>query len=81
MTAYWISFPEDENFPIGFGVTGHSLDDAYALLESRGFEFHLEAKVVHVAENIRPDDLDYKHVVLNSGPIVTRGVWYPFMNV
>ena len=81
LTAFWITFPKDTNFPIGLGVTAHGIDDAYCLLEERGYEFHKTAKDVVIKENVKVGDLDYSHIVQNMGPIVVRGVWYPCQNV
>ena len=81
LQAYWLSFPENENFPVGFGVTAHSLNDAYALLKANGYEFHERAKRVEVREGITVADLEFNHVRNNMGPIVTRGVWYPALSV
>ena len=80
LTAFWISFPEDKGFPLGFGVTAWSLEDAYRLLESHGYDFHREAKRVDVLRDVKTRDLDYDHVVENAGPIVIRGIWYPSLN-
>jgi len=33
LTAFWITFPKDPEFPMGLGVTGWSRADVYRLLE------------------------------------------------
>ena len=81
LTAFWISFPEDTNFPLGLGVTAYGIDDAYSLLEERGYEFHKQAKSINVKEQVTVEELDYSHIVQNMGPIVVRGVWYPCHNI
>ena len=81
LTPYWITFPEDPDFPLGMGVTAHSLADAYLLLEQHGYTFHTRAARVNVVENITFDDLDQTHVVPNMGPLIVRGVWFPCLNI
>ena len=81
LIAFWISFPEDSSFPVGLGVTAWSLEDAYRLLDAHGYDFHRRAARVSVRERISVADLDYRHVVMNMGPIVVRGIWYPCLNV
>lgn len=81
LRAFWISFPSDPEFPMGFGVTAWSQADAYCLLESNGYTFHLQAKKIRVREDVQFPELDQRHVVPNMGPIVVRGVWYPALNV
>jgi hypothetical protein len=44
LVPYWISFPEDEYYPFGFGVTAFSVDDAYSIFEEFGFDYHKTAK-------------------------------------
>ena len=80
LIAFWISFPED-NFPIRcFGVTAYSIDDAYALLEASGYDYHHIAKRININENVKWDDLEENQVQRNIGPIVVRGIWYPHLN-
>jgi hypothetical protein len=81
LKALWLSFPEDPEFPIGFGVTAHSLEDAMYLLEVNGYDFHRRAVRFEVREVVTPSDIDYDHVAVNSGPHVVRGVWYPALNI
>ena len=80
LTAYWIESPEVET-PFGYGVTAFSKDDALALVRSRGLRLPADAAQIHITENIRVADLDASHVVPNIGPIVVRGVWFPFIGV
>jgi len=81
LTAFWISFPENPHFPLGLGVTAYGLDDAYKLLEDRGYDYHRQAETVAIHENVKVADLDYSHIVQNMGPIIVRGVWYPCQNI
>src|SRR5215831_16832148 len=76
--AYWITFPEDPHFPLGFGVTAWCLEDAYSILDQLGYSEHRRAKRTEVQINVTPGDLDQDHVRLNSGPIVVRGFGIPF---
>ncbi|MBA3464201.1 MAG: hypothetical protein H0T46_29875 [Deltaproteobacteria bacterium] len=80
LTAFWISFPDDRGFPLGLGVTAHSKDDAFQLLEDQGYDFHLRARSVDVKVQVGVADLDL-HVRTDMGPIVVRGVWYPCFNI
>ncbi len=81
LTAYWITFPENPHFPAGQGVTAFTVDDAFFLLEERGYLYHRRAPRVAIREISSVDELDYRHVVVNMGPIVTRGIWYPCLNI
>lgn len=80
LIPYWISFPDDETFPMGFGVTAYSLEEAYFMLEQFGYDYHKRAVRVDVKVNVRWDELDKLHVHPNMGPIVVRGIWYPHLN-
>jgi hypothetical protein len=81
LQTFWLSFPDNDNFPVGFGVTAYSLGDAYALLKANGYEFHERAARVEVREGITVAEIELNHVRNNMGPIVTRGVWYPALNI
>src|SRR5262245_2956306 len=81
LNTYWFTFPENPEFPLGLGVTAWSRDDAKALLEANGYDFHTKASRVEIKEGVTVADLDAKHVVVNMGPIVVRGIWFPALNV
>ena len=81
LQTFWLTFPENPNFPMGFGVTAYSIADAYALLKANGYTFHELASRVEVREGITVGDTELSHVRANMGPIVTRGVWYPALNI
>ena len=81
LVSYWITFPEDRSFPLGLGVTAYSVEDAFHLLEKEGYDFHKRAKKTEIKEGVAVQELDYDHVVVNSGPIVFRGVWFPCQNM
>jgi hypothetical protein len=78
--AFWFTFPGQPQAPLGLGVTARSLDDAYALLEERGFVYHRQGPV-EVREDVTVADLDQTHVAAHMGPIVFRGIWYPCLNI
>jgi hypothetical protein len=81
LISYWITFPEeDQYFIIGIGVTAFSIDDAFHILEYFHFNQHKVAKRVEIKENVTIDELEYNHIELNMGPIVVRGIWYPYLN-
>jgi len=81
LTSYWITFPEDRSAPLGIGVTAYSVEDAFRLLEERGYDYHRRMSRAEIRENIKIADLDQFHVVPNMGPIVVRGIWYPCLNI
>ena len=78
LISFWIK-TTDLRGPLGFGVTAKSLDDAIAMLKEAGYSIDLGTATVR--ENIHPHEVDEKHVALNSGPSVFRGVWYPCLNI
>lgn len=82
LTAYWIKSPFP-HAPLGFGVTAWSLDDALGIISALGFVRNLTDGLagVQVHEGIRFAELDQPHVVANMGPIVVRGMWFPFVAV
>ena len=78
LIAFWIRFPGEPELRHSYGVTAHSLDDALALLKNN----HLVGQEVEwpigISANVRIEDLDQGQVVPHCGPMVFRGVWYPF---
>lgn len=83
LTAYWITFPDEHpgcHVPLGFGVTAWSVEDAFRILDELGYGQHRSART-EVRSDVTPADLDDNHVIVNSGPIVIRGLWYPFFQV
>ena len=82
LTAYWI-VPPGRNGPLGFGVTAYDVDDALGIIRSLGYGARLPADLgdLHIIEGIKYADLEKKHVRTNMGPIVVRGMWYPFLRV
>ena len=82
LTAYWIG-PPSPHAPLGFGVTAWSLDDALRIICGLGYEGYVpdDLSTLVIREGVTVADLDQRHVVANMGPIVVRGMWYPFVAV
>jgi len=80
LTAFWIESP-DLARPFGYGVTAFSRSDAFELIRSYGLRLPDDISQLRVTEGVRVSDLDADHVVPNIGPIVVRGVWFPFTKV
>jgi hypothetical protein len=82
LTAYWI-VPPDPNWTLSFsfGVTAYSLADALAIIRDSGYELPEDIGTLQIREDVRYDDLEPNHVRTNMGPIVVRGLWYPFRRV
>jgi hypothetical protein len=76
---YWITTP-DPNGPLGFGVTAHSPDDAISIISGCGYDVHSTSDACSVLAEVRFADL-HPYVQARSGPIVVRGLWYPFSRV
>ena len=82
LETYWITFPQDINLPIGLGVTAYSEEDAFALIQERGFDqWYVDATEILVTVGLSISDLDQSNVVPNIGPMQLREVWYPAANV
>lgn len=64
---------------LGFGVTGHSVEDAQVLLAAQ-WPKSRENEVVGVVENVDVSTLDQGHVIPNMGAPSVRGVWFPRSN-
>jgi hypothetical protein len=82
LAVYWIVPPAGRG-PLGFGVTAWSLDDALRIIEDLGYGDYLpdDPTALAVREGVTVADLDQGHVVPNMGPIVVRGMWYPFVGI
>ena len=82
LAAYWI-VPPDPRGPLGFGVTAHSLDDALGIIRGAGYADYLPDDLgsLRVNEVVRVADLESPYVRAHMGPIVVRGLWYPFRRV
>jgi hypothetical protein len=82
LTAFWI-VPPGRWGPLGFGVTAYDLDDALTIIESFGYGDRLPSDLdaLRITHGVRYADLEENHVRTNMGPIVVRGLWYPFVRV
>ena len=80
LTAYWITTSSMAP-TFGYGVTARSIEDAFAILGAEGYPIDPSEAGVVVRPDITPADLDQLNIVPNIGPIVVRGVWYPFLNL
>jgi len=80
LTAFWI-VPSNPHGPLGYGVTAFSLPDAFSIIRSFGYQLTDDLSSLRITENISPASLDDSHVVRNMGPIVVRGLWYPFVRL
>jgi hypothetical protein len=76
--TYWIT-TGDAHGPLGYGVTAWSLEDAIRIIRGFGYNLPENPKGVRVKRGVSVADLDEPHVVKNMGPIVVRGLWYPFV--
>jgi hypothetical protein len=80
LIPFWI-VPPSNHGPLGFGVTAYSLADALHIIESAGYSLPDDRSTLRVTEQIQVSNLEEPHVVRNMGPIVVRGIWYPFAKV
>lgn len=80
LKSYWITFPEDERFPAGMGVTALSEEEALFLLTSHGYDFPKKAKRTEVKEIQSIQDVP-SWVAPNAGPLYFRGIWFPCQNL
>jgi hypothetical protein len=64
LTAYWIKSPLPYA-PLGFGVTAHSLDDAFAIIRALNYGSYLPEDLASliITEGVTVADLDEAHVV------------------
>ena len=80
LTAFWIDGP-DPRGPLGYGVTAFSLTDALEIVRRAGYQLPADASTLRVREGVRPTDIEHRHVREHMGPIIIRGLWYPFIDV
>lgn len=78
LVAFWI-VPGLPHGPLGFGVTAADMEDAFALIYQGGYAQYLpeDRASLSVKVNVTFDELP-RHVRENLGPMVVRGVWYPW---
>jgi hypothetical protein len=80
LTTFWI-VPPDRHGPLGYGVTAFSLADAFEIIQSFGYELPDDHSTLRITTGIRVADLEDSYVINHMGPIVVRGLWYPFTRV
>jgi hypothetical protein len=82
LTAFWIKSP-CPRAPLGFGVTAWSLEDALQIIQALDYGTYLPADLalLDVVTGVTVDDLDQPHVISKMGPIIVRGIWYPFLAI
>ncbi len=80
LTPFWIEGP-DPRGPLGYGVTAFSLTDALEIVRRAGYQLPADAATLRVREGVRPADIEHAYVREHMGPIVVRGLWYPFLDV
>jgi hypothetical protein len=80
LNTFWIKTPF-KHYPLGFGVTAYSLEDAIKIIKAWGYELPDDVGILSVREGVTVSALDEPHVVANMGPIVNRGMWYPFVGL
>jgi hypothetical protein len=79
LTAFWIEGPNPRG-PLGYGVTAFSITDAFEIVARAGYQLPNDKSTLRVQEDVKPADLD-RYVREHMGPIVVRGLWYPFIEV
>ncbi len=82
LTAFWI-VPPSRHGPLGFGVTAFDIGDALGIIRSLGYADYLpvDLDLLKITEGVRYAELEQNHVRTKMGPIVVRGMWYPFVRV
>jgi hypothetical protein len=80
LTAFWIEGP-DARGPLGYGVTAFSLTDAFEIVARAGYQLPNDKSTLRFQADIKPADLVHGFVREHMGPIVVRGLWYPFRGV
>jgi len=80
LTAFWIEGP-DPRGPLGYGVTAFSITDALEIVQRAGYRLPDDKTALRIRRDVKPRDLDQQHVCANMGPIVVRGLWYPFIGI
>ena len=74
---FWIEH-SDMHGPLGYGVTAFSESDAFQIVEGLGYQVYAADKIRQITT---VDEIPHHHVREHMGPIVVRGLWYPFTSV
>lgn len=80
LRAFWIEGP-DPRGPLGYGVTAFSVCEALEIVARAGYHLPDDKTALRVRTDIRPADIVDRHVRDHMGPIVVRGLWYPFIGI
>jgi hypothetical protein len=80
LRAFWIDGP-DPNGPLGYGVTAFSITDAFEIIQRAGYRLPDDKRTLAVHADIKPAGIANDYVREHMGPIVVRGLWYPFTGV
>jgi hypothetical protein len=80
LTAFWID-GLDPRGPLGYGVTAFSLTDAFEIIARAGYRLPEDKAALHCRVGIKPAEIEHRYVREHMGPIVVRGLWYPFIDV
>ncbi len=83
LRRYWFEFelPKTQArlavYGLGCGVTARDYDDAVNLMKELVFSTHVMPPIRTVIEDVDVSTLDAKHVRVNMGVPIYRGVWFP----
>jgi hypothetical protein len=83
LRRYWFEFEIPQAharlvvYGLGCGVTAYNYDDAISLMKELVFSKLEMPPIRSVIEDVDVSTLDVKHVRVNMGVPVNRGVWFP----
>ena len=80
LTAFWIDGP-DPRGALGYGVTAFSVTDAFEIVERAGYHLPDDKSTLRIRADIKPAQIEHECVRQHMGPIVVRGLWYPFVRI
>jgi hypothetical protein len=87
LRRYWFEFelPQAKArivvYGLGCGVTAYDYDDAISLMNDHLFSAQEIPPIRRVIETVDVSTLDAKHVRVNIGVPIYRGVWFPFSGI
>jgi hypothetical protein len=80
LTTFWIDGPEPRG-ALGYGVTAFSAADAFAIVERAGYHLPDDKSTLHIRAGIKSAEIEHEYVRQHMGPMVVRGLWYPFIGI
>ena len=80
LTSFWIKGP-DRWGPLGYGVTAFTIEDAWEIIERAGYSLPEEKQNLKYRTVRSVDDLSDEYVRKKAGPMIFRGIWYPFTRI